>query len=198
MEHRKTEENDEEKRFQKKRPKDVGPEDITVHTREDILRVQLCGDQCGVQMDQWRIWSSWQGTRIPLGKFRESCAHGGGEELPHRSRISILSWSTSTGSITKKQTIKPTLEHREEEKLISKGKTHQQHGERNVVSGIEALETMLRNRDQRCRQTRMCDNPKDCGPSESRCCHGSGSCWSVRAHQCVRSDLLQEFDWIEH
>ena len=35
-------------------PRDLGPEDITVHTREGGPAVQLCGDS-GVQMDQWRI-----------------------------------------------------------------------------------------------------------------------------------------------
>ena len=43
-EHKKTEEKDGEKRFKKKTPRDLGPGDTTVHTREGGPTVQLCGD----------------------------------------------------------------------------------------------------------------------------------------------------------
>ena len=43
-EHRKAEKKNEEKRFKKKTPRNLGPEDITVRTREGGPTVQLCGD----------------------------------------------------------------------------------------------------------------------------------------------------------
>ena len=42
--HRQTENKDKVKMFEKKTPWDLGPEDITVHTREGGPTVQLCGD----------------------------------------------------------------------------------------------------------------------------------------------------------
>ena len=80
-----------------------------------------------------------QSTRIPLGRFKGSYTHGGKEVQPHRSLTSTTSWSTSTGNIIKKQTTGPTLELREEEPLISIGKTPQKHGKRYVVSGMESF-----------------------------------------------------------
>ena len=35
---------DEEKRLKNKTPRDPGPEDITVHTRDEGATLQLCGD----------------------------------------------------------------------------------------------------------------------------------------------------------
>ena len=43
-EHRQTENKIKEKRCKKKTPRDLGPEDITVHAREGGPTVQLCGD----------------------------------------------------------------------------------------------------------------------------------------------------------
>ena len=43
-EHRQTENKVQEKKFKKKTPKDLGPKDTTVHTRERGCTVQLCGD----------------------------------------------------------------------------------------------------------------------------------------------------------
>ena len=43
-EHRKIEKKDGDKKFKKKTPRDLGPADKTIHTRENGPTVQLCGD----------------------------------------------------------------------------------------------------------------------------------------------------------
>ena len=43
-EHRNTTNKEKEKKFKKKTPKDLGPEDITIHTQSEGPTVQLCGD----------------------------------------------------------------------------------------------------------------------------------------------------------
>ena len=81
----------------------------------------------------------------------------------------------------KKQTTGPTLEHNEEEQLISLRKTPQQHGKRYVVSGMEASKS-------------GCGSVIKGADREKRfyCRHGCGNYWSMRAHECARSDPLQK------
>ena len=87
-EHGKTGKKDEEKRLNRKAPRDLGPEDIIVHTREGGPTVQLCGTV------MWRANGSMlnlaQGTQYKeiIRISKEFYTHGGREEQPHRSRTS--------------------------------------------------------------------------------------------------------------
>ena len=75
--------------FRKKTPRDLGPEDITVHTREGGPTVQLCGDSnvaC-----KWINEQVAQGTKYKeiIGKIHRIL--NSREEQPHRSRTSTTS-----------------------------------------------------------------------------------------------------------
>ena len=136
-EHRKTE--NKEKRFKKKTARDLGPGHNTVHTREDGHPVQLCGDSNAAC--KWINGDFAQGTKYKdtIGKIQ---------------RI-LHSW-WKRGAATRISNIDNFVKHtylersrplgrnctREEEKLIRKGKTPQQHGKRHVVSGMEASNMM--------------------------------------------------------
>ena len=64
-EHRQTKNTDTEKRLKKKTPSDLGPEDITVHTRDEGLIVQLCGDS--------NVACKWiNGEVAPGTKYKET------------------------------------------------------------------------------------------------------------------------------
>ena len=61
------------KKVKEKIPRDLGPADSTIHTREDGPTLQLCGWRlCYVQMDQWALFSgaevqeeNWPKTKDP-------------------------------------------------------------------------------------------------------------------------------------
>ena len=90
-EHRITQNNDKEQRFKKKTPRDLGPEDVTVHRRDEGPTVQLCGDgKCGMQVDQWRILPG-ESTKRQLERFKRLCTHGGRGESPSLSRTLTVS-----------------------------------------------------------------------------------------------------------
>ena len=122
-EHRKTGKKDEKKkRFKKKTPRDLGPEDITVHTREGGPAVQLCGDS--------NVACTWTMENLPkepstktIGKIQR-ILHSWwkrGAATPISNITTSL--NTSTENITRKQITGPTWSHREGGNLRSTRKT---------------------------------------------------------------------------
>ena len=91
-EDRKISKKDGDKKFKKNTPGDLGLGDNTVHTREDGITVQLRGDSnVAFKWINGEFAQRTQSSRIPLGKFKESCIHGGREVQPHRYLTSITS-----------------------------------------------------------------------------------------------------------
>ena len=137
-EHRKREKKM-ETRSSRKRHSEIWVEGTTRFTR---VKTDL---QCNcVETVMWLATGSRenfaeeQSARIPLDKIRESCTHGGRNVPPTNFLHGQLRDAHLTGNIIKKQTTGPTLEHKEEDKLISTWKTLPQHGKRYEASGMEA------------------------------------------------------------
>ena len=84
-ENRQTKNKDKEKRLKKKTPRDLGPQVIIVHMRDEGLTVQLCGDS-NVACKWTAKLPKEQSTKRQLARFKDSYTHGGRRELPSRSR----------------------------------------------------------------------------------------------------------------
>ena len=90
-EHRKTKKKGKDKKFKKKTPRDLGPGDTTVHTREGRATVQLCGDSnvaCNRNNGEYAQGTKYKDT---TGKIQRILHSWWREELPHRSLTSITS-----------------------------------------------------------------------------------------------------------
>ena len=81
--HGKTEKQDGEKRFKKKTPRSLGPGDTMVHTRAD-RQCNCVGTGMWLAKGSMENLPKEQSTKIPLGKYKESCTNGGREEQPPR------------------------------------------------------------------------------------------------------------------
>ena len=69
-EHRKRTSEDNKKKIKDKTPRDLGPEDTTVHNRSEGLTQQLCGDNnvaC-----KWIKWRIFPGDKLQRDNWKDS------------------------------------------------------------------------------------------------------------------------------